>query len=70
MATLLITRGTLKKGCIIASGTAWAKVRTMVDELGNTLMKATPSMPVEITGWKSLPIAGCQVIECLLEVCL
>ena len=58
VATLLVQRGTLKAGDAIISGMAFGHIRTMVDDKGNNIKKATPSTPVEITGLQEVPIAG------------
>ena len=58
VATLLVQRGTLKMGDAIISGTSFGHVRTMTDDKGNSIKKATPSTPVEITGLQEVPVAG------------
>ncbi len=58
VATLLVQRGTLKPGDAIVSGTTFGRIRTMTDEKGNAIKKATPSTPVEITGLPEVPEAG------------
>lgn len=58
VATLLVQRGTLKPGDAIVSGTTFGRIRTMTDDKGNALKKATPSTPVEITGLPEVPEAG------------
>ena len=58
VATLLVQRGTLKAGDAIISGMAFGHIRTMVDDKGNNIKKATPSTPVEITGLQEVPVAG------------
>lgn len=60
---MLVTRGTLKPGCVLVAGTHWAKVRTIFDEKGKSIKEAGPSTPVQVTGWKSLPSAGDLVLE-------
>ena len=58
VATLLVQNGTLKQGDIIIAGTAVGRVRAMVDDKGNRLSEAGPSVPVEITGLGEVPGAG------------
>ena len=58
VATLLVQNGTLKQGDIIIAGTAVGRVRAMVDDKGNRLNEAGPSVPVEITGLGEVPGAG------------
>ncbi len=58
VASLLIQNGTLRIGDPIVVGTAYGKVRTMKDDLGNSIVEAGPSTPVEITGLSQTPAAG------------
>ncbi len=58
VATLLVQNGTLHQGDIIIAGTAVGRVRAMVDDKGQRLEKAGPSVPVEITGLGEVPGAG------------
>ena len=58
VATLLVQNGTLKQGDIIIAGTAVGRVRAMVDDKGQRLTEAGPSVPVEITGLGEVPGAG------------
>ena len=58
VATVLVQRGTLKVGDSLACGEAYGKVKAMFDFMGTTLTKATPSMPVQILGFNTLPAAG------------
>lgn len=60
VATVLIQRGTLKVGDIIVAGTASGRVRAIIDDKGNSLEQALPSMPVEILGLADSPHAGDQ----------
>lgn len=57
-ATVLVQKGTLKKGDYVVSGTACGKIRLMVDDNGKGIMKATPSTPVKIMGLSEVPEAG------------
>ena len=58
VASLLIQNGTLRIGDPIVVGTSYGKVRTMKDDLGNSIVEAGPSTPVEITGLSETPSAG------------
>ncbi len=58
VASLLIQNGTLRLGDPIVVGTTFGKVRTMKDDLGNSIVEAGPSTPVEITGLSENPSAG------------
>ncbi|XP_017321988.1 translation initiation factor IF-2, mitochondrial isoform X2 [Ictalurus punctatus] len=59
----IIKRGTLKKGCTLVAGKAWAKVRLLFDENGRTVTSVGAGIPVEIVGWKDLPSAGEEILE-------
>ena len=58
VATLLVQNGTLKQGDIIIAGTAVGRVRQMVNDKGQRITSAGPSVPVEITGLGEVPEAG------------
>ncbi|MGH1419002.1 MAG: translation initiation factor IF-2 [Hyphomicrobiaceae bacterium] len=58
VGTVLVQRGTLKIGDIVVAGTAWGRVRALIDDLGKNTVKASPSVPVEILGFDSAPEAG------------
>lgn len=55
---LLVEQGQLKPGHFLVAGTAYGKVRTMLDFAGQTLRSAGPSTPVTVTGFKELPQFG------------
>ncbi len=55
---LLVEQGVLKPGHFLVAGTAYGKVRTMLDFAGRTLRSAGPSTPVTVTGFKELPQFG------------
>lgn len=63
LSTAIVTRGTLRRGAILVSGCAWAKVRALFDHAGLPLVSAEPGTPVEILGWRELPNAGDEIIE-------
>ena len=58
VATILVQKGTLKKGDMILVGEQTKRVRSLVDENGNTLSEAGPSVPASITGLDVPPKAG------------
>ncbi len=61
VASVLVQRGTLEVGDTLVSGTAWAKIRAMLDENGLPVKQAGPSKPVQILGWSATPNAGDEV---------
>ncbi|XP_052888178.1 translation initiation factor IF-2, mitochondrial [Anopheles moucheti] len=63
LSTAIVSRGTLRKGTILVSGQAWAKVRGLFDHAGQPVSVVTPGMPVEILGWRELPLAGDTILE-------
>lgn len=63
LSTAIVTRGTLRRGAIVVSGLAWAKVRALFDHTGHPVEKAEPGTPVEILGWRDLPMVGDDIIE-------
>ena len=58
VATVLIQSGTLRVGDSIVAGTAYGRVRAMLDENGNDVTEAGPSRPVQVQGLSSVPRAG------------
>jgi translation initiation factor IF-2 len=62
VATILVTSGTLRRGDMVLAGTTFGKVRAMLDESGNEIQEAGPSMPVEIQGLSDVPSAGEEMI--------
>ena len=58
VATVLVTRGTLKRGDTFVVGTQSGKVRAIVDDKGQQINEAGPSMPVEVLGLGGVPSAG------------
>ncbi|MBQ6758506.1 MAG: translation initiation factor IF-2 [Selenomonadaceae bacterium] len=58
VATVLVQNGTLRIGDSIVAGTTYGKVRAMMNERGDNVKKATPSVPVEVLGLNDVPEAG------------
>ena len=58
VATVLVQRGTLKIGQIFVAGQHWGRVRAIVNDRGDNMKSAGPSMPVEILGWNAPPESG------------
>ena len=58
VATVLIQRGTLRVGDIFVAGSEWGRVRALVDDRGQSLTEAGPSMPIEVLGLNGMPLAG------------
>ncbi|MDP9327788.1 MAG: translation initiation factor IF-2 [Actinomycetota bacterium] len=58
VATVLVQKGSLDVGDALVSGTTYAKIRAMQDELGRTVTKSGPSKPVVILGWNAVPESG------------
>lgn len=63
VVNLLVTGGELKTGEFIVAGSTYGKIRTMLDWKGKPKGKATPSVPVTVTGFKELPNFGDRFIE-------
>ena len=60
VGTALIQRGTLHVGDLIVAGSAYGRVRALINELGEQVTSAGPSVPVEVLGFDSAPEAGDQ----------
>jgi len=65
VATVLVQRGTLRVGDILVAGTEFAKVRALINDKGEQVKEAGPSVPVEVLGFTGVPSAGdrCSVVE-------
>jgi len=61
VATILVGRGTLRVGDIFVVGEQSGKVRAMVNDKGQNIKEAGPSMPVEVLGLSGVPMAGDQL---------
>ena len=60
VATLLVERGSLKRGDIVVVGAEWGRVRLLTDDKGETIAEAGPAMPVEMLGLNGAPEPGDQ----------
>jgi translation initiation factor IF-2 len=60
VGTALIQRGTLKLGDLVVAGQAWGRVRALINDVGDQVKEAGPSIPVEVLGFDSAPEAGDQ----------
>jgi translation initiation factor IF-2 len=58
VATVLVQNGTLRKGDIFVVGEKWGKVRALINDKGETVTEAGPSVPVEVLGLDGTPQAG------------
>jgi translation initiation factor IF-2 len=58
VGTVLVQRGTLRVGDIVVAGSAWGRVRALIDDRGENVPEAGPSVPVEILGFDAAPDAG------------
>ena len=62
VATVLVQRGTLRVGDVFVAGSEWGRVRAMVDERGDSVESAGPSVPVEVQGLNGTPLAGDDLV--------
>ncbi|MBI4195681.1 MAG: translation initiation factor IF-2 [Betaproteobacteria bacterium] len=62
VATVLVQSGTLKRGDVLLAGAVFGRVRAMLDEAGQNIEAAGPSLPVEILGLSDVPMAGAEVL--------
>ena len=62
VATILVQRGTLRKGDILLAGFQYGRVRALVSDSGELVDSAGPSMPVEVLGLSAIPHAGDEAI--------
>jgi translation initiation factor IF-2 len=58
VATLLVKRGTLKRGAVVVAGEYWGKVKAMMDEKGKQMKEAGPSTAIELMGLNGAPMPG------------
>jgi translation initiation factor IF-2 len=62
VATVLVQRGTLKRGDIVVAGSVWGRVRALVNERGQQLGEVGPSEPAEIMGLEGVPDPGDHLV--------
>jgi len=62
IATILVQSGTLRKGDIVIAGQEFGKVKQIVDDKGNSILEALPSMPIEILGLSGVPDSGSELL--------
>ncbi len=67
VASLLIQQGTLRRGDIVLAGLQYGRVRAMLDENGQSIDEAGPSIPIEILGLDGAPDAGDPVVAVVNE---
>ncbi len=58
VATVIVEQGTLQVGDPVVAGAAWGKVKALVDDRGDHIKEALPSMPVQVLGFSEPPHAG------------
>ncbi|NMP21831.1 translation initiation factor IF-2 [Sulfobacillus harzensis] len=58
VATVLVSRGTLRVGDVFLSGSVYGRVRALINDRGERVKEVGPSMPVEVLGFNQLPEAG------------
>ena len=63
VATAIVKTGTLKVGMSVYSGNSNAKVRSLLNDRGESVREALPSTPVEVTGFKVVPNVGDLIVE-------
>jgi translation initiation factor IF-2 len=61
VASVLVQRGTLRVGALVVAGAQWGRVRALVNDKGEPIEEAGPSMPVEVLGFSGAPEAGDRV---------
>ena len=62
VATVLVQSGTLKKGDIVLCGMEYGRVRALINDAGQNVTEAGPSIPVELLGLSGVPVAGDEMI--------
>jgi translation initiation factor IF-2 len=62
VATVLVQRGTLHVGDVFVAGSAWGRVRALIDDKGKNVVDAGPSVPVEVLGLQGNPEAGDEFV--------
>jgi translation initiation factor IF-2 len=67
VATILVLSGTMRRGDVLLAGAVYGRVRAMIDENGDPIESAGPSIPVEIQGLTDVPAAGDEAMVILDE---
>ena len=62
VATVIVTRGTLKQGDFLYAGQAFCRVKSMFDHNNKTVKSIEPGSPIDIIGWDESPTAGDQFV--------
>ena len=62
VATVIVTRGTLKQGDFLYAGQAFCRVKSMFDHTNKTVKSVEPGSPIDIIGWDESPTAGDQFV--------
>lgn len=62
VATVLVARGTLHVGDVFVAGSAWGRVRALIDDHGKNVVSAGPAVPVEVLGLQGTPEAGDEFV--------
>ena len=62
VATVIVTRGTLKQGDFLYAGQAFCRVKSMFDHNNKTVKSVVPGSPIDIIGWDESPTAGDQFV--------
>ncbi len=62
VATVLVQRGTLRVGDPMVAGAAWGRVRALIDDHGENVDEAGPSMPVQVLGLSDVAVAGDEFV--------
>ncbi|NHN84407.1 translation initiation factor IF-2 [Acetobacter musti] len=62
VSTVLVQKGTLRKGDIVVAGAEWGRVRALLDDRNRQVAEAGPSMPVEVLGITGVPEAGAPFV--------
>ena len=63
VATVIVTRGTLKNGAFLYAGSSFCRVKSMFDHSNKIIKEAAPGTPVDIMGWENSPTAGDEFIS-------
>ncbi len=58
VATVIVQNGTLRVGDSVVAGAAWGRVKALLDDKGDNVKEALPSMPVQVLGFDTVPAAG------------